>query len=117
MTNINLTPILQALIGVVAALITYRLVPWIKENTTKAQQEQLQAALRIAVYAAEQVYGAGHGEEKLDSAIKWLRDQGYDVDRVQIEAKVYELINGPKAVVQSLPVAVEETAIEETVDE
>ena len=32
--NINLTPILEALIGLLAALITYRLIPWIRARTT-----------------------------------------------------------------------------------
>ena len=36
--NINLTPILQALIALLASLITYKLIPWIKARTTAEQQ-------------------------------------------------------------------------------
>ena len=91
--NINLTPILQAVIGLLAALITYRLIPWIKARTTAAQQEQIKAAIKIAVFAAEQIYGAGKGEEKLDYAIAWLHDHGYDVSRAEIEATIYDYLN------------------------
>lgn len=91
--NINLTPIIEAIIGLLAALITYRLIPWIKARTTVAQQEQLETAVRIAVFAAEQIYGAGRGSEKLDYAIKYLHDKGFDVDRQQIEAAVYNYMS------------------------
>ena len=53
---IDLTPIFQAVIALLAALITYKLIPWIKSRTTKQQQENLYAAARIAVYAAEQLF-------------------------------------------------------------
>lgn len=85
---INLTPIIQALIGLLAALITYRLVPWIKANTTAKQQAILRAAIQTAIFAAEQIYGAGHGEEKLNYAIKYLEDNGFTVDTREIEAAV-----------------------------
>lgn len=91
--NINLTPIIEAIIGLLAALITYRLIPWIKARTTVAQQEQLETAVRIAVFAAEQIYGAGRGSEKLDYAIEYLHDKGFDVDRQQIEAAVYNYMS------------------------
>lgn len=92
-TTINLTPILQAILGLLAALVTYRLVPWIKAKTSSEKQRQLQAAIRVAIFAAEQVYGAGHGDEKKDYAIKWLHEQGWDVDGRAIEGAVGEFIN------------------------
>ena len=91
--NINLTPILQAIIGLLAALITYRLIPWIKAHTTAEQRKQIEAAIRIAVFAAEQIYGAGKGSEKLDYATAWLHEHGYDISRAEIEATVYDYMN------------------------
>ena len=90
---IDLTPILQALIGLLAALVTYKLIPWIKARTTVAQQEQLETGVRIAVFAAEQLFGAGHGAEKFDYAIHWLADHGYQVDKGTIEAAVYNYLS------------------------
>ena len=89
MNTINLTPIIQALIGLLAALITYRLIPWIKANTNDKQQAMLKAAIQTAVFAAEQIYGAGNGAEKMDYAIEYLRDKGFDVDSREIEATVH----------------------------
>lgn len=91
--NINLTPILQAFIMLLAALITYRLIPWIKARTTTEQQAQLRAAVRVAVFAAEQIFGAGHGAEKMDYALAWLHEQGYVIDSREIEGAVAELLN------------------------
>lgn len=94
--NINLTPLIQATIGVLAALITYRLIPWIKAHTTAKQQALIAAAVETAVFAAEQIYGPGHGYEKMDYAVAWLKERGFDVSRAEIEACVYNYLNGPK---------------------
>lgn len=95
MTNmsINLTPIFQALIALLAALITYKLIPWIKSKTTAQQQENLRALIRVLVYAAEQMFGAGHGPDKLDYVLEKLDEMGYKVDRSEIEAAVYQAFN------------------------
>lgn len=93
MANINLTPILQALIGLLAALITYKLIPWIKSKTTAQQRENLFALIRVLVFAAEQLYGSGHGEEKLEYVCAQLREQGFEVSLPEIEATVYENFN------------------------
>lgn len=92
-TAINLTPIIQALIGLLATLITCRLVPWIKAKTTNEQQSALRAAIKIAVYAAEQIFGNGHGADKMDYALAYLRDKGFNVDSREIEAAVAEYFN------------------------
>lgn len=93
--NIDLTPIFQAVIALLAALVTYKLIPWIKTKTDKNQQENLYAAARIAVYAAEQLYGANRGNEKLEYARQALLAAGYDVNteamRAAIESAVYNL--------------------------
>lgn len=90
---IDLTPIFQAVIALLAALITYKLIPWIKSRTTKQQQENLYAAARIAVYAAEQLFGAGQGEEKLDYAIAAMKRAGYDVDKQLVRETIEEIVN------------------------
>ncbi len=77
---IDLTPLFQAIILLLAALITRKVIPWIKSKTTKEQQQNLVAAARIAVYAAEQVFGAGQGKEKLAYALEALRKAGYNID-------------------------------------
>lgn len=91
---IDLTPILQAVIALLAALVTYKLIPWIKAKTTAEQQALLSAAVKTLVYAAEQIYGAGKGEEKLKYVIDELNKRGFSVDRASIEAEVQKLTKG-----------------------
>ncbi len=88
---IDLTPIFQAVLGILAALITHKLIPWIQARTTAQQQEMLRAAVSVAVYAAEQLYGAGAGKEKLMYVKGKLAKKGYKVDVDEIEAAVREL--------------------------
>ena len=88
---IDLTPILEALISLLAVLVTSKLIPLIKSKTDVNQQIALSTAAKIAVYAAEQIYGAGKGEEKLDYVISRLEEKGYTVDMDAIEAAVREM--------------------------
>lgn len=88
--SINLTPIIQAIIALLAALITYKLIPWIKARTTAEQQSVMHAVVKTLVFAAEQLYGAKSGSEKLDWVIAQLQQKGYTVERAEIEAVVKE---------------------------
>lgn len=85
---IDLTPIINAVIALLAMLVTTFLVPWLKANASAKQLEALENACRIAAFAAEQIYGSGHGAEKMDYAIEWLEKKGYKVDRAMIESTV-----------------------------
>lgn len=88
---IDLTPLFQAVIAFLTALVSYKLIPWIQSRTTAQQQEMLRAAVSVAVYAAEQLYGAGAGKEKLMYVKGQLAKKGYKVDVDEIEAAVREL--------------------------
>ena len=85
---IDLTPIFQAVLALLAALITYKLIPWIKAKTTAEQRSLLMAVTSTLVFAAEQLYGAGAGAEKLDYVVRQLEERGFTVDRAAIEAVV-----------------------------
>ena len=91
--NIDLTPIFQAIIALLAALVTYKLIPWIRSRTTAEQQALLNATVKTLVFAAEQLYGAGRGAEKLDYVVKELESRGFTADRAAIEAAVAEQLN------------------------
>ncbi len=87
---IDLTPIFEAILALLATLVTYKLIPWIKARTTAEQQSLLAATVKTLVYAAEQLYGAGKGAEKLDYVIAELEKRGFTADRAAIEAAVKE---------------------------
>lgn len=90
---IDLTPIINAIIALIAAIIAHKVIPWIKARTTNEQQAMMRATVKTLVFAAEQIYGAGHGGHKLEYVCEMLHNKGYDVDRYEIEAAVGEYIN------------------------
>lgn len=115
--QIDLTGLCNAVIALLGALVTYRLVPWLKARTTAQQQETLTAGIRTAVYAAEQLYKTGVVQDRLDYALKWLGSHGYSVDRAQVEAAVKEMqLN--RLELAPLELAAETTLeMEDTIDE
>lgn len=94
--NIDLTAIINAIIALLAALVTYRVIPWIKAKTTNEQQAYIRALVRCGVFAAEQIYQAdGMGERKMEYVKQFLAQHGFTVDVAEIEAAVSEYINKP----------------------
>ena len=103
--NIDLTTIINAIIALLAALVTYRVIPWIKAKTTNEQQAYIRALVKAGVYAAEQVYSAdGMGHKKMEYVKEFLNMHGFTVDVAEIEAAVSEYINPPAQVVIEMPV-------------
>lgn len=102
--NIDLTTIINAVIGLLAALVTYRLIPWIKAKTTNEQQAYIRALVKAGVYAAEQIYNTdGMGKQKMEFVKSWMQQHGFDINITEIEAAVAEYINPPA--LPMLPVA------------
>ena len=100
---IDLTPIFNAAIVLLAGIITAFVIPWVKTyvlpwiaaNTTEKQRNILHGLYKTAVFAAEQIYGSGYGQEKLEYAKNYIRDKGYTVDYDMIEATVKEHFGHP----------------------
>ena len=121
MSNIDLTPLAEILISLLAVVITTYLIPWIKTNTTHKQQEYIRAAAHVAVYAAEKFYGAGHGDEKLAYAEKVLKeDYGITLNLNKLEAVIDAAIKEMEqaessgvTIVENIEAAVEGEAEEE----
>lgn len=92
---IDLTEIILAVIAVLGTILTAVVVPLLKQKLTENQQEILGKIVKTGVYAAEQLFGGGTGAQKKEWVLKYLSDQGYNVDlesiNAQIEAVVKEL--------------------------
>ena len=93
--NIDLTQIVVALIGLLSAVITTFLVPYLKSKLTEDQQKKLDAVVKIGVYAAEQIFPPEKWEEKKQYAQQIVQEAGYDISlesiNAAIEAAVKEL--------------------------
>lgn len=89
--SIDLTMLINAVIALLATIITVKVIPWIKSKTTVEQQILLEATVKILVSAAEQLYGAGKGDQKLEYVKNELESRGFTFDEAVIEAAVREL--------------------------
>lgn len=94
----DITVIIEAVFALLAAVITAIVIPYIKSKTTTSQQAEINAWVKIAVTAAEQICtGSGRGAEKKAYVLNWLREHGITVDAEKldalIEAAVYDLTN------------------------
>lgn len=95
----NITPILEALIGLCVVVITSIFIPYLKTKLTAEQEKTILALVKIAVSAAEQIYKEhGSGKKKKEYVLKWLADRGIKVDTEKldalIESEVYKITSG-----------------------
>lgn len=85
----DLTPIFEAVITLIAAVISCVLIPYIRKKTTAQEQERLLTLAKMAVTAAEQIFeGVGRGEEKKAYATHWLAAHNLKVDGDAIDAAI-----------------------------
>lgn len=93
---IDLTPIMEAIISLVVAVITAFVIPWLKGKIDADKLEQIKLWVTVAVEAAEQLYkGSGRGEEKKAYVVQFLQEKGFTLDPDSldklIEAAVFNL--------------------------
>ena len=95
MELIDLTPLINAIITVLAALLTPRVISWLKAKTTAEQRAELQYWVKVAVAAAEQQFKSDRGCDKKEFVCMFLNSRGFDVNTDEldnaIEAAVLEL--------------------------
>ena len=94
--SIDLTPIVEAVVTLVALLITTFLIPWLKKKHSAEKFAEIEKWTKIAVNAAEMIYKeSGMGEVKKQYVVNYLKTKGYtlDMDTVGtlIEAAVLEM--------------------------
>lgn len=96
MNMIDITPVINAVIALLAAGVSVFLIPWIKSKTTDAQRKELLEWVKIGVAAAEQLYkGQGRGEEKKQYVLDFLKQKGFKVDEESV-------VNAIEAIVKQL---------------
>lgn len=76
----DFTPLVEALIGLAATVITVVLIPWLRERYGNEKLAKAQFWVETAVEAAEKLYGAGNGAEKLAYAENFLAAKNIKLD-------------------------------------
>ena len=94
---LDLTKLAQAIISLAAGIVSLYLVPWLSSKLTNEQLSKAKSWVQIAVYAAEKLYGAGNGDQKLAYAEEILRKHGIRLDtatlKAMIDAQIKEMEN------------------------
>lgn len=86
---IDLTPIINAVIMLIAAVISAFVVPWLKGKIEAQKLTQILNWVKIAVNAAEQIYNeSGMGEKKKEYVLNFLASKGYTLDPEKIDAMI-----------------------------
>lgn len=90
--TIDLTAIVTALLGLLSAIVTAYLAPWLKAKLGAEKYHNTMTTIRVIAQAAEQIFkGPGRGDEKLAYVKDELEKRGITYDQSLIEAAVYEL--------------------------
>ena len=94
---IDITSIVNAVIALLAAVVSTFLVPWIKGKVEAQKLEKVADWVTIAVSAAEQIYKeSGMGEKKKQYVIDFLEDKGLTVDINSVDAMIEAAVYGLK---------------------
>lgn len=81
----DLTPIINAVIALLAALISAFVIPWLKRKTNEQDRETLLKWVEIAVAAAQQLYHQLEGAERKQYVRAFLASKGYDVNDHEVD--------------------------------
>ena len=95
----DITTIVTAIITLLGAVLTAFVVPLLKNKLSADKLAALSNTITTLVQAAEQLYGTGTGQQKLDYVVSMLAAKGIAVDmdnvadstRAMIEAAVLQL--------------------------
>lgn len=95
----DITQVIVLIISVISLLATGVFVPYVRTKVSGDKLSNIYTLVKIAVNAAEQLYGSKTGEKKKQYVIEYLAGKGIYVDvdivasefNAMIESAVYEL--------------------------
>lgn len=103
---IDINPIIEALIGLLAAIASVYLIPYLREKYGAEKLKRVRDVVEIAVYAAEKAYGAGKGAEKLAYAETILAAHGVKLDAQRlvslVDATIKKMEQGELPIIEAV---------------
>lgn len=85
MDVIDLTPIFQAVIGLIVALLSVFVVPLLHKKAEAFDATELETWVRLAVAAAEQLFKTTQGRAKKQYVLEYLYRKGYDINAEDVQ--------------------------------
>lgn len=107
---IDFTQLAEAVIALIFTAITAFLIPWLKQKYGNEALEKTKSWVQIAVYAAEKMYGAGKGDEKLKYVENFLASHKIKLDTDALKALVDAEVK--KMEIYDPPVLIQKTEVE-----
>ena len=102
MTNIDITPIIETVLGLIITIISVIVIPkfkiWINNNLSEKQIEIAKIIIQSCVQAAEQIYAqsekAGSSKKKyvMEYAKKKLAEIGLTIDEKELEVYLEQAV-------------------------
>ena len=86
--TIDLTQIILAIITLIFGLISRYAIPWIKSKLDERKYDVFNGLVRVGVFAAEQIFTSDQWKEKKEYVLSLLKDNGYDVDSMAVDALI-----------------------------
>ena len=90
----NVTPLVQAMIGLCAVFITAIVIPYIRAKHGNENMEEFLAWVEIGVAAAEQLYNQTDGKAKKAYVLTFLANKGYLIDEDEVDKAIEAAVLG-----------------------
>lgn len=84
----DLTPVINAVIALAAALITTFVIPWLRRKTTAEDRAEMLKWVEIAVAAAQQLYHQLDGAKRKEYVLNFLAGKGYTMEGPELDAAI-----------------------------
>ena len=84
----EITELLNAIIKLLAILITTFIIPWVKRKVGNEKMAEFLSWVDIGVLAAEQLYEDFECEEKKDYVVNLLKEKGFKFTEAEVSAAI-----------------------------
>lgn len=90
----DITPIATAIIGVLAAICSAFLIPYLRAKLSAEKRNELMTWVEIAVMAAEQLTKAGviNKDDRKQHVLDFLHKNGFDINLEEIEEMIESIV-------------------------
>lgn len=85
---VDLTEIGKYIIGLLAAIIEVFLIPYLKNKYDVEKIQKTMNNIKVAVQAAEQIFGSGKGAEKKEYVKQYLAKKNIKLDENALDASI-----------------------------
>ena len=84
----DLTPVINAVIALAAALMSAFVIPWLRRKTTAEDRAEMLKWVEIAVAAAQQLYHQLDGAKRKAYVLNFLSEKGYTIEGPELDAAI-----------------------------